>query len=179
MPRDREEFVAMRRASRAFLKRWEPTLADTGDAFGDAGFARLLQRARARRSRRLLVCLIDTGAIIGLVSLSDIASEPFRSCYLGYWVGQSFARKGYMTEAVRLALQYAFRDLALHRVEVNVMPENAASRALARRCGLRREGYSPRLLRINGRWQDHERWALTLEDWRETRLATGRREVRR
>jgi ribosomal-protein-alanine N-acetyltransferase len=80
-----------------------------------------------------------------------------------------------MTEALRLGLWYAFRDLMLHRVEANIVPENAASVALARRCGLRREGYSPRLLRINGRWRDHERWALTVEDWRRSRNQLTRR----
>lgn len=103
---------------------------------------------------------------MGQISFSDMAGEPYGSCYLGYWIGARFARHGYMTEAIRLALGHAFRDLRLHRVEASIVPGNAASLALAARCGLRREGYSPRLLRINGRWRDHERWALTVEDWR-------------
>jgi ribosomal-protein-alanine N-acetyltransferase len=168
-PRDRQEFVDLRRASRAFLKRWEPASIDGSDSFGDAAFTRLLRVARRPRSLRFLVCLTDTGAIVGQISFSEIVGEPYGSCYLGYWIGARFARSGYMTEAVRLALRYAFRDLALHRVEANIVPENSASRALARRCGLRREGYSPRLLRIDGRWRDHERWALTVEDWRRSR----------
>ena len=174
-PRDRAEFVDLRRESRAFLKRWEPASVDGPDAFGAAAFTRLLRLARGPRSRRLLVCLVDTGEIVGQVSLSDITGEPFRSCYLGYWIGARFARRGYMTEAVRLALGYAFRVLKLHRVEANIVPENEASLALARRSGLRREGYSPRLLRIDGRWRDHERWALTVEDWRRLRDGKVRR----
>jgi ribosomal-protein-alanine N-acetyltransferase len=173
--RDCREFVELRRTNRAFLKRWEPASIDGSDSFGDAAFTRLLRSARDPRCRRLLVCLVDTGTIVGQISLSAITGEPFGSCYLGYWIGANSARRGYMTEAVRLALRYAFRDLALHRVEANIVPENAASRALARRCGLRREGYSPRLLRIAGRWRDHERWALTVEDWRRSRSQSARR----
>jgi ribosomal-protein-alanine N-acetyltransferase len=173
--RDRREFVLLRRANRAFLKPWEPAPIDGSDPFGDAAFTRLLRAARTPRSRRLLVCLVETGEILGQISLSEIVGDPFRSCYLGYWIGKRFARRGYMTEALRLGLWHAFRDLMLHRVEANIVPENAASVALARRCGLRREGYSPRLLRINGRWRDHERWALTVEDWRRSRNQLTRR----
>jgi ribosomal-protein-alanine N-acetyltransferase len=180
-PGDREEFVRLRRANKAHLKRWEPASADGADRFGDAAFTRLLRAAREPRSRRFLVCLIDSGTIVGQISFSEITGEPFGSCYLGYWIGARFARQGYMTEALRLALRHAFRGLTLHRVEANVVPENAASLALVGRCGLRREGYSPRLLRINGRWRDHERWALTVEDWRRSgnQLTPGARRTDR
>jgi ribosomal-protein-alanine N-acetyltransferase len=178
-PRDRREYIELRRVNRAFLKPWEPLPADGTDPFGDAAFTRLLRAARRPRSRRFLVCLVDSGTIVGQISFSDIAGEPYGSCFLGYWIGSRFARNGYMTEAVRLALGHAFRDLGLHRVETNIVPENAASLALAARCGLRREGYSPRLLRVNGRWRDHERWALTVEDWRRSasRPTAGTAEV--
>jgi ribosomal-protein-alanine N-acetyltransferase len=72
-----------------------------------------------------------------------------------------------MSEAVKLALRYAFKRRKLHRVEATLMPVNAASRALARRCGFRFEGLAKRYLNINGRWEDHERYAITVEEWRE------------
>jgi len=71
-----------------------------------------------------------------------------------------------MTEALQLALRRAFMVLGLHRVEANIMPANLASIALVKRAGFQREGYSARYLKIAGRWADHERWALTVEDWR-------------
>jgi [ribosomal protein S5]-alanine N-acetyltransferase len=80
-----------------------------------------------------------------------------------------------MTEALALTLRIAFGRLRLHRVEANIQPGNGASIALVRRAGFRREGLSPRYLTIGGRWRDHERWALTVEDWRRPRRARPRR----
>ena len=93
----------------------------------------------------------------------------FGSAYLGYHIGASHARRGYMAEALGLALTRAFGPLRLHRLEANIRPENAASIALVRQLGFTREGYSRRYLKIGGRWRDHERWAILREDWRARR----------
>ncbi len=71
-----------------------------------------------------------------------------------------------MTEGLELVLEHAFTDLSLHRLEANIQPGNDASIALARRCGFVKEGVSERYLKINGRWRDHERWAIRSEQWR-------------
>ena len=85
---------------------------------------------------------------------------------MGYHVGAQYADKGYMTEALRLMLRYAFKYLKLHRLEANIQPANVASLALVRRAGFVREGFSRRYLKICGRWRDHERWAIIAEDWK-------------
>jgi len=121
--------------------------------------------------RTFLAVRRDDGAIVGAFTLSQIFLGSFRSAYLGYWVGAPHARQGYMAEGIELLLRHAFRTLGLHRVEANLQPGNGASRALVRRAGFRLEGFSPRYLRIAGRWRDHERWAITVEDFR----ASGRR----
>ena len=98
--------------------------------------------------------------------LHQIFHGAFRGAYLGYYMGAPYANRGYMTEALQLMLRYAFKKIKLHRLEANIQPGNTASIALVRRAGFRREGYSPRYLKICGRWRDHERWAITVEDWK-------------
>ena len=103
---------------------------------------------------------------MGSISLSQIFHGLFRSAYLGYQIGADFAQQGYMTEAIALMLRYAFADLKLHRLEANIQPGNVASIALVKRAGFLKEGYSRKYLKICGRWRDHERWAILIEDWR-------------
>ena len=98
------------------------------------------------------------------MNFSQIFRKGFQNAYLGYYGMVAFAGRGLMTEAVRLATRYAFDELGLHRLEANVQPANTASIALIRRVGFRKEGFSPRYLRINGVWCDHERWALLADE---------------
>ena len=112
-----------------------------------------------------LVCRREDGRIVGLFTISHIIRGPLQSAYLGYWAGAPFAGQGYMAQGLALLLRHAFRKLRLHRLEANLQPGNARSRALARRAGFRKEGFSPRYVKINGRWRDHERWAICREDW--------------
>src|SRR5262249_7189772 len=99
-------------------------------------------------------------------NLSQIFYGGFQSAYMGYYVGAPFAREGYMTEGLTLALRYAFTKLRLHRVEANIQPTNRPSLALVQRAGFTREGFSRRYLKIGGKWRDHERWAILVEDWK-------------
>jgi ribosomal-protein-alanine N-acetyltransferase len=162
-PEDRGEFLALVRESRAFLRAWEPSVRDPD---GSERFARLLERSRAPDARRWLVRRRGDGAIVGQVSLNHVVGGPFRNAALGYWLGVAHTGRGYMTQAVGLALRHAFGAMRLHRVEANLMPRNGASRGVVRRNGFRREGLSPRFLKIAGRWEDHERWAVLAEEWR-------------
>ncbi len=102
-----------------------------------------------------------SGDLVGVINLSEIVRGAFQSAYLGYYAFAPHAGQGLMAEGVRLVIRDAFRRLRLHRLEAGVQPGNRASLALVRALGFRREGYSPRYLKIAGRWRDHERWALT------------------
>jgi ribosomal-protein-alanine N-acetyltransferase len=113
-----------------------------------------------------LVCLREDDAIVGYFALSQIFRGNFQSAYLGYEGSAPYGGRGLMSEGMELMLRRAFRDQRLHRVEANIQPGNTRSRALAERAGFHREGFSPRYLKIAGRWRDHERWAITVEDWR-------------
>jgi [ribosomal protein S5]-alanine N-acetyltransferase len=114
---------------------------------------------------RLLVCRRADGAVVGVVNVSEIVRAALQSAYLGYYAFRPYAGAGYLTEGLGLVLRHAFRRLKLHRLEANIQPANAASRRLARRLGFRKEGFSPRYLKVGGRWRDHERWAIVRESW--------------
>jgi len=103
----------------------------------------------------------DDGGIVGHVTIRGIVREPYQRGVLGYMGFTPTLGRGYLTEGVGLAVHYGFRRLHLNRLEADIQPENLPSLRLVRRLGFRREGLSPGFIRINGRWRDHERWAIT------------------
>lgn len=122
--------------------------------------------ARTRRPTKLgWFVVAPSGELAGVINASEIVRGNFLSAYLGYYALAPHQRRGYMTEGLRLAMQEAFDTHGLHRLEANIQPGNTASRRLVRRLGFRREGFSPRYLEIAGRWRDHQRWAITREEW--------------
>ena len=108
---------------------------------------------------------IEGEDLAGVVNISEIVLGSFRSAYLSYYALEPHQRRGYMRAGVSAMIQLAFREHRLHRLEANIQPENAPSIALVRGLGFELEGYSPRYLKIGGRWRDHERWAIRSEDW--------------
>jgi ribosomal-protein-alanine N-acetyltransferase len=156
---DEDEYLERVRASRRMHRPWA-YLADTPEAFRE-----LLVRAAAPSEAIYLICRVEDGAIVGIASLSQIFLGNFRNAYLGYSVFSPFDGRGYMTEGLRMVLKEAFGSLELHRVEANIQPDNARSIALAERVGFRREGFSPRYLKIGGRWRDHVRYAMLAEEF--------------
>jgi ribosomal-protein-alanine N-acetyltransferase len=157
---DRGEFVALMRASRAFHRPWATAPTD------DEAFEAYLVDSRRHDFEAMLACRREDRAILGFFNLSHITRGSLQSAYLGYAVASVFAGQGYMREGIELVLREAFVTLRLHRIEANIQPGNHASIALARGAGFSREGFSPRYLKIGGRWRDHERWAILAEDWR-------------
>ncbi|WP_306316351.1 MULTISPECIES: GNAT family N-acetyltransferase [unclassified Streptomyces] len=106
----------------------------------------------------------EGAALAGFININNVVLGAFRCGVLGYGAFAHAAGRGLMSEALGLVVRQAFGPLGLHRLEINVQPGNAASIALARRAGFRREGFSPDFLFIDGAWRDHERWALTASD---------------
>lgn len=131
----------------------------TGPTTPDA-FQIYLGRMAVPTHCALLVCLRDGGDIVGVINITNIIRGLFQSAYVGYFVFAGFERQGLMREGLCAAVHYAFKHLKLHRLEANIQPGNTASLALAQSCGFHKEGYSPRYLKIRGRWKDHERWAV-------------------
>jgi [ribosomal protein S5]-alanine N-acetyltransferase len=164
-PSDRDEFVSVMRASRSFHRPWATAPTDY------EGFEAYLADTRRPDFEAMLVCRREDRAILGFFNLSHITRGALQSAYLGYAVASKYAGQGYMREGLELVLREAFLNLHLHRIEANIQPGNKASIALARGAGFSREGFSPRYLKIGGRWRDHERWAILAEDWHARRAA--------
>ena len=152
--RDQREFVGAARASRALHGRWVRA-PDTPPAF-----RAYMRHMAAPGSCAFLVCRRDSGAIVGVVNVTNVVMGLFRSAYLGYYAFAGHHGQGLMREGLQAVVRHAFGPLKLHRLEANIQPGNAPSIALVKACGFRKEGYSPRYLKIAGRWRDHERWAI-------------------
>jgi [ribosomal protein S5]-alanine N-acetyltransferase len=157
---DRREFLELVEASVDLHRPWTYPPADA------ASFRRLIERNRADNFFALLARRSEDDAIVGLFEFSEVVRGSFQNSYLGYWVGAPYAGQGYMRDGMQQALRFAFSELRLHRVEANIQPANKRSISLARKAGFRREGFSPRYLKIGGRWRDHERWAVLSDDSR-------------
>ena len=124
-----------------------------------------IHRCQNDNFQGLLICYSSTNKIIGIVNLSQIFYGGFQNAYLSYYADIDYAGRGLMSEGVRLAIDYAFYTLHLHRLEANIQPGNKTSISLVKRLNFTKEGFSPKYLNINGAWRDHERWALTVENW--------------
>lgn len=128
-------------------------------------FKAYLQRLRKETYLSYWV-VTEERALAGVINVSEIVRGVFCSGYIGYYAFVPHDHKGYMTRGLAAVLRDIFRVHGLHRVEANIQPGNDSSRRLVQRLGFRLEGFSPRYLKIAGRWRDHERWALTIEDCR-------------
>jgi ribosomal-protein-alanine N-acetyltransferase len=124
-----------------------------------------VRKANSEAHRGFLVVHRQSQGLVGVININHIIRGPLRSAFLGYYAFGEFAGKGLMGDGMRLVLAHAFNRLRLHRVEANIQPSNRASLALARSCGFVREGYSKLYLKVGGRWRDHERWALLVEQF--------------
>lgn len=161
---DARAFRAAVRASTDLHRPW--TNAPATPARFAAFVRRYAARGRAPSHAGFLVFRRNDDALVGVYNFSEIVRGAFQSAYLGYFAFAPLAGTGLMSEGLAAALDIAFGQLKLHRVEVNIQPDNVRSLGLATRLGFTREGYSRRYVKIAGRWRDHIRLAMLAEDWR-------------
>jgi len=166
--RDWSVWAELRAASRDFLAPWEPTWPP--DALTRAAFTRRLKRQttewREDEGYSFLVFERKNGTLVGGIGLSNVRRGVAQTATMGYWVGQNHARRGYISDATRLALDFAFQHLGLHRVEAACLPTNQASRGLLEKVGFQHEGHARGYLRIDGAWRDHVLYAILRDDIR-------------
>jgi len=172
MESDHPAWFEVRSRCRDWLVPWEPRPAGTPPAAEDrASFA---ARCSLRERERQLGTGFGFGIFVGdrfsgEVTLSSIQRGPFQSASIGYWIDRALAGQGLVPEAVVVTLRFAFETLGLHRVEISIIPRNAASRRVVEKLGLRVEGLAERYLEIDGVWEDHIRFAITAEEWNKRR----------
>ena len=159
----------VRRRNVEWLTKWEPQRVP-----GQPGTTRdrgaFLVRCSARERERQLGTAYGFGIFVegrfaGEINLNAVQRGPFQSAYVGYWIDELHAGKGYVPEAVVALARFVFEDLHLHRIQIAIIPRNAASRRVPEKLGLREEGIAVRYLEINGAWEDHVRYAMTREEW--------------
>jgi ribosomal-protein-alanine N-acetyltransferase len=151
-PEDRSEVLSAYERSRDLHQPWTFAPQDVDEYL--------------HQEHRYLLCLSETGAIVGSFHLSGIIRGCFHSAYLAYEVFAPYQEKGLMAAGMRLLLKEAFETLNLHRLEANIQPGNTASIRLVAKSGFVKEGFSLQYLRIGDEWRDHERWAIINPTWR-------------
>jgi ribosomal-protein-alanine N-acetyltransferase len=146
-----------------------------------------MKRAAGRgESMPFAVCMRDESGkdrLVGHLNLGNIVRRAFGSAYVGYWVDARVAGRGIIPTALALAVDHAFGPGGLHRVEINIRPENGPSRRVVEKLGFREEAYHPRYMHIDGTWRDHLGYAMTSEEiaaeggllarWRRVRAGTS------
>lgn len=166
---DAEAWSAVRRANEAWLAPWEPSplgpWAEVNSPAAYRSFYREQRRsAREGHAMPFAIVLRDENRYVGHIILGNITRRAFGSAYVGYWVDSAVAGRGIMPTALALVVDHAFGPAGLHRVEVNIRPENRASRRVVEKLGFREEAYHLRYMFIDGAWRDHIGYALTSED---------------
>jgi len=168
---DFADWREVRQASRDWLVQWEPR-PPPGQPDDTESKPAFNARCGAREREWQLGSgygfgIFVNGRLAGEINLSGVQRGPFQNAYIGYWISEAQAGNGYVPEALVAVCRFAFEDLALHRVQVAIIPRNRASRRVVDKLQLRDEGVAERYLAINGRWEDHIRYALTAEEWAE------------
>ena len=170
---DFRAWTALRRDSSAFLQPWEPTWAE--DHLSRKSFTNRVywSQRSVQQGTALPLFLIrrEDESLVGAITLDNIRRGPAQAGTTGYWIGQPFARQGYMREAIVALVHHAFTVLDLSRIEAGCLPENTASRRLLESCGYKYEGVAQSYLQIAGRWRNHVLYANLRSDRR------GRTEV--
>jgi ribosomal-protein-alanine N-acetyltransferase len=156
-----------------WLVKWEPARID---GYPDPVVDRRAFAARcgARERERQLGTGFGFGVFVGdrfvgEMNLSGIQRGPFQNGFIGYWIDEGVAGEGYTPEAAAVLIRFAFEDVGLHRIQVSIIPRNGPSRRVAAKLQLREEGVAERFLEIDGVWEDHVCYAITIEEWKHLR----------
>lgn len=162
--RDRARWQELRERNRVWLKPWEATSPTSeGPHFSYSSMIASFNR-EARFRRSFTFGLFFGGKLAGQLTIAGVAWGAARSAHIGYWIDERLAGRGVMTEAAAMATDFCLNELGLHRIEINIRPENGRSRRVAEKCGYREEGIRRRYLHIDGDWRDHICYVMLAEE---------------
>jgi RimJ/RimL family protein N-acetyltransferase len=153
---DEKAFLAMASDSQSFHHPWVKAPQTSAE------YQEYVERYQQSTHKSYLLCTEDK-QIAGVFNISEIVRGNFQNAYLGFYVAKAFAGQGLMSRGMKILLERAENELGLHRIEANIQPQNEASIRLVQNSGFKKEGYSPSYLKVDGRWCDHERWAITFK----------------
>lgn len=158
--RDRAAWDEVRRINADWLTPWEATLPRVPGALAQSKLPTFFQKVvshnrEGRANRSINLSIWYSGALVGQITLGGIIFGALRGAHIGYWIDKRYANHGITSKAVNMLTEYAFNELGLHRIEINLRPENGASRRVAEKSGYTLEGERPRFLHIDGAWRDH------------------------
>jgi [ribosomal protein S5]-alanine N-acetyltransferase len=162
---DAARWGELRRRNLPWLAEWEATqpTRDAGTNVGYRAMTRDLIR-QGKQGRSLPFALTYDGEMVGQVTVSGITWGSARWAQVGYWIDEAHAGKGIVPIGVALACDHCMRTMGLHRIEIAIRPENAASLRVVEKLGFSLIGTAPRYLHINGQWRDHLLFAITAEE---------------
>jgi [ribosomal protein S5]-alanine N-acetyltransferase len=123
-----------------------------------------LEKIEMKSNLSFLIKLNENNKIAGVININEVVKGCFQSGYLGFYIFSGFESQGLMSEGLSLVIDYAFNQLKLHRLEANIQPDNIKSISVIKKQKFQHEGFSPKYLKINGAWKDHERFAITTDD---------------
>ncbi len=169
VPEDFPQWTEVRQRCRSWLVLWEPSkLSNLSDP--DTDLKAFQQRCQFMQQEREKATgysfgVFTDGQLIGEMNMSSVMGHPFYSCYVGYWIDQKQAGQSYASEALAAVLRFGFEECLLYRIQVAIVPKNNASLRVVEKLGIPKEGIARKFLEINGNWEDHQIFAMTIEDW--------------
>lgn len=163
--RDAREWREVRSRNAAWLGPWEATVPPgSGELVPTFGQMVARFRSEARQGRTIAWAMELDGRLVGQLTLGGITLGSLRAATIGYWIDSRVAGRGLTPMAVAMATDHCFSTMGLHRIEIVIRPENAASLRVVQKLGFRYEGLRPAFLHIDGAWRDHEVYALHAEE---------------
>jgi ribosomal-protein-alanine N-acetyltransferase len=167
--RDRGRWLEVRKENKEWLEQWEATLPIVPSEESSRqlpSFAEMVhwhkREGRSGRSYSLAIWKVHPQGrnLIGQITMGGVMYGAMRGAHIGYWIDKNYANRGYSTQAVKVVTNFGFTELGLHRIEINIRPENAPSIRVAEKAGYVFEGLRHRYLHIDGQWRDHHCYVM-------------------